>query len=79
MTIWRNSFDKWQDPKDFNDEMIQQLADRYEINGRAIKNLFSTALALTDSGAAVKPEDIEKLYGMNGSKRQTSPTRIKSD
>lgn len=54
------------------------MADRYEINGRAFKNYFSTPLALVDSGAAVKPEDIEKLYAMNGSKRQTSPTRIKS-
>ena len=79
MTIWRNLFDQWQDQKDFNDEMIQQLADRYEINGRAIKNLFSTALALVEPGEAVKPEDIERLYAMNQAKRQTSPTRIKSN
>ena len=60
--------------------MIQQLADCYEINGRAVKYLFSTALALVDSGAAaVKPEDIENLYAMNRAKRHTWPTRIKSD
>ena len=77
ITIWRNLFNKWQSPKDFDDEMIRQLAERYETNGRAINNLFSTALALVGPGTAVKAEDIERLYKMNRAKRQTSPTRIK--
>ena len=76
--IWRNLFNKWQDPKHFDDEMIGQLAERYETNGRVIKNLFFTALALVGSGAAVKAEDIERLYKMNRAKGQTSPTILKS-
>ena len=77
ITIWRNLFNKWQNPKDFDDEMIRQLAECYETNGRAINNLFSTALALVGPGTAVKTEDIERLYKMKGAKRRTSPTRIK--
>lgn len=71
--IWRNLLNKFQNQY-FDDEMIRRLAERYETNGRAINNLFSTALALVGSGAAVKEEDIERLYNMQWAKRRTLPT-----
>ena len=74
ITIWRNLFNKSPDQY-FDDEMIRRLAERYETNGRAINNLFSTALALVGSGTAVKEEDIERLYNMKWAKRRISPTR----
>ena len=62
----------------FDAKAIQQLADRYQINGRAIKNLFSTALALLGPDETIKADDVQRLYAMNQPRSQSIPTATTS-
>ena len=75
--IWRNMFLSFQPADSFNSDMIEKLARKYEISGREIKNLFSTALAMVGRrpDQLVKLEDIQRLYTLNRPKGESLSRR----
>ena len=67
LVIWQNQLHSIQQPiLSFGEENLLFLAQKYKLNGREIKNLFSTAWALVEgSGEYVQLKDIERLYRIN--------------
>lgn len=72
--VWRNLLRSgeripggWED----DEEVFGRLGGRYELNGREIKNLISTAMAVCiESGCLLSEEVIEMVHGMNEAGRK---------
>jgi SpoVK/Ycf46/Vps4 family AAA+-type ATPase len=67
LAIWQNQLRNMNHSiSAFGEDNLAYLAQRYKLNGREIKNLFSTARALVEgSGEQVQLKDIERLYRIN--------------
>ena len=81
LTIWRNLFCSVADATGVCDEsMMLELAKRYKLNGREIKNLFSTSWALVEgSGESVQLKHIDKLYALDKGREDSLSRRSTQD
>lgn len=81
LVIWRNLFGSIdQDAGTYDEGMLSQLAKRYKLNGREIKNLFSTSCALVeDSGESVQLKHVEKLYTLDKGREGSLSRRSTQD
>ncbi len=63
--IWRNLFEEFQPELVLGEDMATKLGS-YQLNGREIKNLFSTAMAMVSrSGEKMSLDQIDEIYELN--------------
>jgi hypothetical protein len=69
-SIWRNLLEGKQIAEEWDQSTYDRFAKRYTLNGREIKNLISTAVAMTSQiGGMLDEKTIEMVYQLNQNAR----------